>query len=319
VSLIIPDWKPEKWVDLPENPLIEPPGGPSPRNVIGDPQIIPPGVLDEYWHMFAWSRKQIYRLKSPDGIHWKYTGVLPFRGALPYLYREDDKWYLFYTKYDEQSNTVICMRESQDLEKWSNKYILLKPELPWEKEGKPVQVRNPCLIKIEGKYRLYYSAGTVWLKDCGYEEPKYISFAEAEDIHGPYKRYGKPIIKPDSSIPYRNFGAGAIKVYKWRGQLIGFNNGIYVDREGRSRSAICLMVSVDGVNWIDAPYNPIIAPAKGWKTALVYQLDAVYYKKKIMIYYNARDGWRDGVERIGASTLKETVEYPLVKWNSLSQ
>jgi len=303
---LIPEWGPGKWRDLPENPLVEPPGGPSPGNVIGDPQIILPGEYDEHWHMLAWSKGRIYHLKSYDGIHWEYLGALPFSGGLPYIYKEDDVWYLFYTKYDDKSNTKICMRESEDLKDWSEERVLLKPELPWELEGRRKQVRNPCLIRIGDVYRLYYSGGTIWLEDCGYEEPKYVSFAEAEDIYGPYERYGKPILRPDPEIPYRNFGAGALKVYRWHWEYLGLNNGIYKDEDRRSRSAICLLVSLDGVKWVDAPFNPIISPTTGWKNALVYQLDlALNYEGRTIIYYNARQGWREGVERIGASILIE--------------
>lgn len=307
MSLLIPEWGPEKWRDLPENPLVEPPRGPSPGNVIGDPQIILPGEYDEYWHMFAHSKGRIYHLRSCDGIHWEYLKALPFSGGLTYIYKEDYIWYLFYTNYDDRPpNTKICMRKSVDLENWSDEHVLLKPELPWELEGRCKQVRNPCLVKIGGRYRLYYSGGTIWLEDCGYEEPKYVSFAEAEDIYGPYERYGEPILRPDPKIPYRNFGAGALKVYKWRGEYLGFNNGIYKDEEGRSRSAICLLVSLDGIRWIDAPFNPIISPTTDWKNALVYQLDLVFnYKGRTIIYYNARQGWHGGVERIGASILIE--------------
>ena len=78
---------------------------------------------------------------------------------------------------------------------------------------------------------------------------------------------------------------------------------IYRDENGRSRSAISLMVSEDGIKWIDFPFNPIISPKDGWKKALVYQLDMVDYNGRKIIYYNARDGWREGKERIGACEL----------------
>ncbi|RLF23055.1 MAG: glycosyl hydrolase family 43 [Thermoprotei archaeon] len=305
--LTIPEWTPDKWRDVPENPLIDPPGGPKPGNVIGDPQVIPPGEYDEYWHMFAHAGRTIYHLRSSDGIHWRYEETLPWPGCLVYLYKEKGIWYMVYTLPDEKWNTRICIRESRNLKEWSDEVVLLEPQLPWECEGPFKQVRNPCLIRTgDGTYRLYYSAGTILLEDCGYEEPKYISFAESDDIYGPYKHYGKPIISPDPKVSYRNFGAGALKVYRWRDQYIGFNNGIYKDEKDRSRSAICLMASLDGISWIDAPFNPIIPPTSGWKRALVYQLDVVFgYEEKIIIYYNARDGWREGVERIGASILVE--------------
>lgn len=305
MTLKIPEWTPERWRDLPDNPLIDPPKGSTPGSIIGDPQVVLPGEYDDLWHMFAHSGMHIYRLKSPDGINWEYEKVLPFNGALVYLYKEDDVWYLLYTRRSRGADTVICLRWSRDLERWSEEHVLLEPKLEWELEGRCKQVRNPCLIKVGETYRLYYSGGTVWLDDCGYEEPKYVSFAEAEDICGPYRRYGKPILKPNPEVPYRNLGAGALKVYRWREQYLGFNNGIYRDGSGRSRSAICLLASLDGIRWVDAPFNPIIPPTKGWKNALVYQLDVVLnYEGKTIIYYNARQGWRGGVERIGASILK---------------
>ncbi|KYH41613.1 MAG: glycosyl hydrolase, family 43 domain protein [Candidatus Bathyarchaeota archaeon B26-2] len=302
--LKIPDWRPERWRDFPQNPLIEPPA----HNVIGDPQIILPGEYDERWHMYAHGGGVIYRYVSEDGVEWNLEQTIDYFArwaGLVYIYKEDGTWYLFYTKADGEANTTICVRESRDLDKWSDEKEVLEPELSWETEGRCVQVRNPCLLKVGDTYRLYYSGGTVWFDDCGYEEPKYVSFAEAEDIYGPYRKYGEPIIRPDRRVPYRNFGAGALKVFIWDYAFLGFNNGIYKDDEGRSRSAINVMVSSDGVEWVDAPYNPIIAPTEGWKRAMVYQLDVVFnYEGKNIVYYNARDGWRGGTERIGASFIE---------------
>jgi len=303
VKTTFPDWRPERWADFPQNPLIEPPNG----YVIADPQVILPGERDRYWHMFASGRGAIYRFRSEDGVRWELertiTSFARWAG-LVYLHREGGRWYIFYTRAQENASTVICARESDDLENWGDERVVLRPELPWEREGRLVQVRNPCLVKVGDTYRLYYSGGTVWLDDCGYEEPKYVSFAEADEIYGPYRKHGEPIIKPDPKVPYRNFGAGALKVFRWEGGFIGLNNGIYRDEDGRSRSAICLMASDDGIKWTDAPFNPIIPPTTGWKRALVYQLDLVLdYQGRTIIYYNARDGWREGKERIGASEL----------------
>ncbi|HDN97775.1 MAG TPA: glycosyl hydrolase family 43 [bacterium] len=302
MEISFPDWKPEKWVDFPQNPLIEPPNG----YVIGDPYIILPGEYDNYWHLFASGKGIIYRFISEDGIKWRIEKIIESFGdwvGFVYLHKENGKWYIFYAKADKNSSMVICGRESEDLENWSDENVILKPELEWEMEGKRIQVRNPCLIKTGNIYRLYYSAGTIWLDDCGYEEPKYISFAESENIFGPYRKYGEPIIKPDGNVFYRNFGAGALKVFILEGKFIGLNNGLYRDENGRSRSAISLMVSEDGIKWIDFPFNPIISPKDGWKKALVYQLDMVDYNGRKIIYYNARDGWREGKERIGACEL----------------
>ena len=72
------------------------------------------------------------------------------------------------------------------------------------------------------------------------------------------------------------------------------------------RSAIAVAVSKDGVHWKDAPYNPIILPNEAipWKKAIVYQLDIARAGGELRLYYNARDEWMDGIERIGCSVYK---------------
>lgn len=52
MKITFPDWWPERWADLPQNPLTEPPNG----YVIGDRQIILPGKHDSFWHMFAYGK-----------------------------------------------------------------------------------------------------------------------------------------------------------------------------------------------------------------------------------------------------------------------
>jgi len=81
-------------------------------------------------------------------------------------------------------------------------------------------------------------------------------------------------------------------------------NPICMDKEGLPRSAIAALVSDDGINFEEYPLNPIISPAAdGWKKALVYQLDVALHNGEVRIYYNARDEWLDGIERIGMSAI----------------
>ena len=149
---------------------------------------------------------------------------------------------------------IIRVKHTEDFKNWSKSTDLIVPDLPWERESTPgferIQARNPCVVKtLEGKYRLYYSAGTVKLEDCGYEEPRYISYAESEDPLGPYVKYGTPILQPDALIPHRNYGAGAIKVFGYENGYLALYNSIYTDTENHSRSAINVLLSEDGVLW----------------------------------------------------------------------
>jgi predicted GH43/DUF377 family glycosyl hydrolase len=317
-----PEWQSEKWEDYPGNPVIGLDENDEARAAIGDPQILTPGDYDSKWHAFYHGffgkdfAPHFHHRVSDDGFSWTLRDMLPWRVNPCYLFRDGGLFYLYYTAILDGEemrktgiNNAVRVRVTADFENWSDSLELIRPELPWEREHTPgyvsVEARNPCVIKTrEGKYRLYYSAGTVKLEDCGYEEPKYISFAEADSPLGPFKKHKTPILAPDAAIPHRNLGAGAIKVFGYRGGYLALYNGIYTDAENRSRSAICVLISEDGISWREAPYNPIIAPAEGWKKALVYQLDLVKYDGELRLYYNARDGWRGGTERIGLSVLK---------------
>jgi hypothetical protein len=115
------------------------------------------------------------------------------------------------------------------------------------------------------------------------------------------------MIPMDESDPWRNRGAGAIKVVYDEAKALyyGFNNGIYLDEEGRTRSAIMLMSSPDGLAWEQVYDRPIVGPGgDGWKKALVYQLDVARIGDEMWMYYNARSGWRVGRERIGLATCR---------------
>ena len=72
-----------------------------------------------------------------------------------------------------------------------------------------------------------------------------------------------------------------------------------------------LLASDDGINFTEAPFNPIILPTDGWKLGLVYQFDLVRFQNEMRLYYNARDGFENGIERIGCSVIK--TDEPVIK------
>jgi predicted GH43/DUF377 family glycosyl hydrolase len=290
------------WEDHPENPLIEPPW---PEFLLGDPTVVPPEESpDGKWHLFANSLLGIQHYTSREGIHWRRERKIG-PGFRPYVYKEDDTFYLFVEHFTvPQFRSHIMVRTSGDLWNWSEMTEVLKPELSWE--GNVVKtVGNPCLIKVGEHYRLYYSAWVVFFPDLGFCEPRHISAAQADSIAGPYEKLPEPIISPSNSDPYCNRAAGAIKVIfdDKRGLYYGFHNGIYRDGQGLSRSAIRLLSSEDGLSWEKVYPEPIISPeGDGWKKAFVYQLDVKRVDDEMWLYYNARSGWRFGKERIGLAT-----------------
>lgn len=113
--------------------------------------------------------------------------------------------------------------------------------------------------------------------------------------------------EPDSEL-----GAGAMKVLRLDDGWLGLQNRIYREGEvadghgnSRSRSAIFILRSADGLAWESARDQALIAPdpTGGWKSSHVYACDCRYRKAdgRWYLYFNARDGWRisEGRERIG--------------------
>lgn len=290
----------KNWVDDPRNPLIEPP---RPEFLLGDPAVVlPDDAPDGFWHMFANTLLGIQHYTSTNGTAWmRHRRIGP--GFRSFVIKVEDLYYLFYEHFTvPQVRSHVAVRRSIDLWNWSSPEKVLSPSLPWEGGTASRNVGNPCVIRIDGGYRLYYSAGVVFHKDLGFCEPRHIGVAHSSTIEGPFEKETDPIIQMDECDPYRNRGAGAIKVIRdeVRGLYYGFNNGIYLDPEGRTRSAILLLSSADGLSWDSVYPEPIMAPeGDGWKQALVYQLDVRRVGDEMWMYYNARSGWRIGRERIG--------------------
>lgn len=328
-----PDWGEKKWKDLPENPLIDPAGYGLPELVIGDPQILTPGEFDTQWHAFyhGFSHDQkgwhtwFFHSVSEDGLRWKEVSREEGEVGIQYLFCDGNRWIQYYTattaaignsELKKKYNTIIRARTTTDFVHWSESVDLIMPELPKEREGSGIEARNPCVIQLpDGRYRMYYSAGMVFLKDAGYGEPKYIFCAEADDPLGPFIKKEEPVLSPDIDLPYRNYGCGGFKVFGYKNGYIAFYNPIYIDSEEKSRSEIRMLTSKDGLQWNEADCNPIVRPDPNipWRSAIIYQLDVVPWKGALLMYFNAREGWRGGAERIGAVRLDLNGDTPVIK------
>ncbi|GHT63989.1 hypothetical protein FACS189451_11280 [Bacteroidia bacterium] len=323
VTTVAPDWGEAHWQDLPENPLIDPTSDVLPDLVIGDPQIILPGEFDAQWHAFyhGFSHDDtgwytwFFHSASEDGLHWTEVSREQGEIGIQYMFCDGDRWIQYYTcttsetnipELKEKYHTIVRARTTRDFVNWTDPVDIIYPETPAERDGYSIQARNPCVILLpDGRYRMYYSAGTVFLPDAGYEEPKYIFCAEADNPLGPFKKLGEPILAPDINLPYRNYGCGGFKAYGYGEGYIAFYNPIYIDSEQKSRSEIRMLVSDDGLSWKEADCNPIATPqpAIAWRSAIIYQLDVIHWEDALLMYFNAREGWRGGAERIGAIRL----------------
>lgn len=332
-SFVAPHWGEEKWKDLPENPLIDPAGYGLPELVIGDPQILTPGEFDKKWHAFyhgfshddkGW-HTWFFHSVSDDGMRWNEVSREEGEVGIQYLFCDGDRWIQYYTattaayadkEFRKKYHTVIRARTTTDFVHWSDPVDLIYPDLPKEREGSGIEARNPCVIQLpNGRYRMYYSGGMVFLKDAGYGEPKYIFCAESENPLGPFVKREEPVLAPDADLPYRNYGCGGFKVFGYKNGYLAFYNPIYIDNEEKSRSEIRMLTSKDGLQWEEADCNPIVKPdtAFPWRSAIIYQLDVVHWKNSLLMYFNAREGWRGGAERIGAVRLNLHGDSPVTK------
>ena len=294
------------WIDHPDNPLVRPRWW---SWLVGDPCVLSPTQTpDGSWRMFCNNVQGIYQYRSPDGIRWSYVQRIDANGSRAWVFPHDGKFYLYYQRFHRLwQRSRIALRVSDDLERWSDWSVTLAPELAWEGGN----VSNACVLPApDGGFWLYYSADLVYLKDMGFSEPKHISRAWAPSPAGPWQKHGSSILGPTPGHRFRDQGAGAMKVYAGLldGHLAGFQNGIYEDDQGRSASAILLLRSRDGLDWEEHPDNPIISPSGGeprWRRAHVYQMDVKRAGDSLWMYYNARDGWMIGVERIGLAVLED--------------
>jgi hypothetical protein len=326
----VPDWGMECWEEVPENPMI---GADfiQPNLAIGDPQILTPDDFDGRWHMFYHGfhfnegATTFFHQMSEDGVHWTEVSRQDGEVGIQYLFCDGDRWIQYYTcttnktgdtELARKYQNIIRARTTTDFIHWSEPVNIITPETPMERDGYNVEARNPCVILLpDGRYRMYYSAGTVFLRDAGYEEPKYIFCAEANHPLGPFIKKEEPVLAPDVNLPFRNYGCGGFKAFGYKDGYIAFYNPIYIDENNKSRSEIRMLVSSDGLDWKEADCNPIVKPEPSipWRSAIVYQLDVIAWNDALWMYFNAREGWRGGIERIGCVRLPLHGKEPLAK------
>jgi hypothetical protein len=310
-----------RWADD-GRPLIEPPRF-SP--VIADPSFLfPEETSDGRWRLFAHSAWGIHAYESEDGEAWLDAGIIAWNAMRAFVRRVDGRYLLFSEKYlpfhvpmtilpvRPRWKSRIEVRESRDLLRWGAPKTMVLPELPWEKAGALGEsVGNPCLLEAgpeaARRWRLYFSASLVHLPDCGFEEPRFIGMAEADSPTGPFTQRSEPVIDPGSgSAPEGGLGAGSLKVLRLEDGWVALQNKITLDGSGRSRSALWILVSDDGIHWRAAREEPLLAPSTGWRSSHVYACDVRFRDRdgRWYLYYNARDGWykTEGRERIGRLT-----------------
>lgn len=294
-----------------DNPVIK---NPPSSFVIADPSVLTPDEShDKKWHLFCHTFFGVYHYESDDGISFKKIQKIVNRAMRPDINRIDGRYYLFYERTRpvilnalslvgvKWKSEIYCV-ESCDLISWSQPRLVLGNTREYEKDENGSALSNPFLIKTEDGYRLYYSCGQTFIKDCGFCEPRHISFAESRRKADGFVARTEPIISPDKSISWLNLCSGCLKVYKLRDCYIGLQNGIY-EKDGKSHSAIMLLKSEDGVkfDYVKHLLVPQMCGESKWMAQYVYACCLTYYNGKLRLYFNARNVSKNltGRESIG--------------------
>ena len=281
------------------NPVIRYFGG---SFTAADPSVLTPREsLDGKWHLFCHTFFGVYRFDSEDGVRFDLIKRIVPRAMRPNINMIGGRYYLFYERTKTLAGNALSLvggkwkseifvTESDDLDTWTKPRRVIGKTREFEADERGQAISNPFLTRIGDTYRLYYSCGQTFIKDCGFCEPTYISYAESRRIADGYLSRKEPLIRPDKSDPHLNLCSGCIKVYKLADCYIGLQNGIF-EKDGKSHSAIMLLRSEDGIkfDFVKVLVTPAMCGKNDWMAQYVYACHMTCYDKKLRIYFNARN------------------------------
>lgn len=299
-----------------KNPIIKKFGFGS---IVADPSVLTPeNSHDSKWHLFCHTFTGVFHFSSDDGINFIKEGKVISRAMRPDINYIDGVYYLYYERVQPMIVrgpaairlckwfSEIYLIKSMDLKNWSKPKIVIKYDKGYHKCDEGVSISNPFLIKVDDKYRLYYSCGLSYLDDCKFCEPTYISYAESDTPDGKFVSIDVPVMSPNADDALNNKGCGCIKVYKVKDGYIALQNGISMTQDSISKSEIRLLNSVDGKNFTFV--KTVVSPTGyGWMAQFVYACALSLYKGKFYIHFNGRDTAHPlkGREHIGLSIQKD--------------
>ena len=279
-------------------PVLRPFGG---SFVVADPSLLLPAETpDGKWHLFFHTTFGIREAVSDDGVAFTKGKKLLSRAMRPNINFIDGRYVLFFERTRPLGfnalnligaakwNSEIFAVESRDLKEWSAPKPVLRHTRHFEESARGISLSNPYLLRVGNVNRLYYSCGLTFIRDCGFCEPTYVSYAESDDLLSGYCAAPDPILSPDRNDPFLNLCSGCLKVYRLRDCFIGIQNGIF-EKDGKSASAILLLSSDDGLCFrfektlIEPRYD------KSWMSQFVYASHLVRFGDVLRLYFNARN------------------------------
>lgn len=296
------------WFPFSDEPLIT---GKWYAPKICDPQVLLPSrSCDGKWHLFAHTWMGIHHYVSDSGIVWDDKQIVEPNGLYPYIYYEDETYYLLYEKHDsalariirhkrlkEDHISRIEVRTSTDLISWSKpKIILDSRSVPYSGDYlNHSAISRPQLIKVNDVYRLYFGASEMVLPDSKQKVSRYFGCAYSRKLDDKFflEEPKKPILESDPNDEFANLACGSVKLVESDGKLFGFQCSAYWDEEKKKSSSVLrILESEDGVSFKPINRKPILTPSqKGWTAAYIMSCDVRYKadEKCWYLYYSAND------------------------------
>jgi len=273
---------------------------------LSNPQILlPEESCDSKWHLFVHSWLGLHHFISDSGIAWEPKNLIEVRAHSPFIYRENENYYLLYEKHDKKipfigmkhsyrenekdtSTSSIDMCSSTDLITWSKpRTLITSKDVSFADDYLlSPRISRPQLCKIGRKYRLYFGASHIVLPDSKQKVSRYLSYAECDIIDGLYECNEKtPLLRPTGDDEFCNLGVGSFRLLPLQDGFAAFTcPATWNSEKNRSETNLFLMFSEDGLKW-ERQEKPILVPAeRGWASRYIMGCD-VHYKEKEDCWY----------------------------------
>ena len=290
------------WFPFSDEPLVS---GGRLTPTLCDPQVLlPEQSCDGKWHLFYHTWLGLHHCVSSSGIAWEASRLIEPRGHSPFIFIENENYYLLYEKHDgsmpfinnrtgegkHDSYSCFEMKTSTDLVTWSKPRLILDSRtIPFAGDYlKYPRISRPQLVKAGDEYTLFFEASHLVLPDTKQKVSRYFACATSPAVSGPYsmKKPERPLLEPIPDDPWSNLGCGSIRVVPCGDVLYAFQCPVFWNQEKkRTSSVMVLLRSEDGYNWSRCGSRPILVPAeKGWSSSYIMGCD-VHYKADEKCWY----------------------------------
>ena len=251
-----------------------------------DPTVISPSDSpDGKGHMFAHTWLGIVHYETTSGLNWERKELVFLRAHSPFIYKEGARYYMVYETHDPdwvrkskdvtKKGSRVMLSTSEDLRKWTPGKVILEAKdiASSSYRNSPSRISRPQLVPWRGGYRLYFGAGEFRIYDTDQKTTACFMMAESDYIEGPYKVHQDPIIQIEPDSQYRNLAPGGIRVIALSDKLAAIECSYFFDKEeNRSRSAMLLLESSDGIEWnLDSVMQ--LSPLEGWSNRAITGCD----------------------------------------------